>query len=399
MASYTQDRPPEAANRADSALSPAVRLFGDAVGAFGDLGTFLPLVVAILATGAFAAGGILWGFGLFAIATGLVYRRPVPVQPMKAVSALIIIGQLTPGETAATGLLVGAALLTLGATGLISRLNRLIPLSVLPGIQAGLGLQLLLAGLKIPGAEAGYSVYAVLAVILAGLLAMRYFRFGFVLLPVLLGGGIGYSLVAGGSPPMSFAVALPAMLLPGADDFAAAVGTSLLPQLALTVTNAVLLTALIAADYFPQDKDRISPRRLSLTTGVLNLALAPFGALPMCHGAGGLPAQYRFGARTGLAPVIFGVACILLALLAGETAAQWMALVPAAVVAAMLAFAGIQLVNVKKLASVRTDCYPAIAAVTVISVAFGITWGLLAGLVIEFGRNALRGRIAAGTDD
>ena len=198
---------------------------------------------------------------------------------------------------------------------------------------------------------------------------------------------------------MDFVIALPALLLPGADDFAAAAGTSLLPQMALTLTNAVLLTALIAADYFPCETDRITPRRLALTTGVLNLVLAPFGALPMCHGAGGLPAQYRFGARTGLAPVIFGTACIVLALLAGETAAQWLALVPVAVVAAMLAFAGIQLVNVKKLASVRTDCYPAIAAVTVISVAFGVTWGLLAGLVIEFGRNALRDRITARTDD
>ena len=65
----------------------------------------------------------------------------------------------------------------------------------------------------------------------------------------------------------------------------------------------------------------------------------------------------------------------------------------------MLAFAGIQLVNVKKLASVRADCYPAIAAVTVISVAFGVTWGLLAGLVIEFGRNALRARMRPRTDD
>lgn len=399
MASYTQNGAPKAARPAYGAVPPSAGPFGDAVGAFGDLGTFLPLIVAILATGAFAAGGILWGFGLFAVVTGLFYRRPVPVQPMKAVAALILIGQLTPGQTAATGLLVGAALLALGATGAISKLNRLVPLSVLLGIQAGLGLQLVLAGVSMPGAEAGLAAFAVLALVVAALLAMRLFRFGFALLPVLLAGGIGYSLLAGGVPPMAAAAAWPALALPQASDFAAAIGTSFLPQLAMTLTNAVLLTALIAADHFPQDGERITPRRLALSSGALNLLLAPFGALPMCHGAGGLPAQVRFGARTGLAPVIFGIACIALALAAGTAAVQWLALVPVAIVAAMLAYAGIQLVNVKKLASVRTDCYPAIAAVTVISVAFGVTWGLLAGLVIEFGRNALRARMTTRRHD
>jgi len=38
--------------------------------------------------------------------------------------------------------------------------------------------------------------------------------------------------------------------------------------------------------------------------GIANLPAGLFGAVPMCHGTGGLAAHYRFGARTGGAPVI-----------------------------------------------------------------------------------------------
>jgi len=51
---------------------------------------------------------------------------------------------------------------------------------------------------------------------------------------------------------------------------------------------------------FPADAARASERRLALSSGVANLALAPFGAIAdVATARGGLQAQYRFGARTG----------------------------------------------------------------------------------------------------
>jgi len=48
-----------------------------------------------------APAGVLMGFGTFLIATGLFYGLPLPVQPMKAVSAVILTGGLRPSVTAA----------------------------------------------------------------------------------------------------------------------------------------------------------------------------------------------------------------------------------------------------------------------------------------------------------
>lgn len=365
---------------------------GDIPGAFGDLGTFLPLAVAILAAGHFSAAPLLFGFGVFAIATGLYYRRPVPVQPMKAVAALLILGQLGPEEAAATGILVGAALVLLAASGLISRLNRIIPLSVLLGIQLGLGLSLVAGAAA--NADGPLEMLTAFA-LAAALVAATRTRFGPAVAAAALLGGFAWLAATAGLPPLTFALPVAGIHLPAPDGFLRSLTGSVLPQLALTLTNAVLLTSFVAADCFPGDRDRLTPGRLALFSGLLNMILAPFGALPMCHGAGGLPAQVRLGARSGLAPVIFGSTCLVLAFCAGANATLWLALVPPAVLGALLAFAGYQLVNAPKLASVRSDCYPAIAITALCCLLVNPAIGLMAGLLVELLRNAWANRRAA----
>ena len=109
-------------------------------GALGDLGTLLPLMLGTIAVAGLAPTPVLLGFAVFYIATALHYRLPIPVQPMKAVAAVLLTVELTPAGIAASGALIGAALLVLGATGWIGRLARLVPQSVLAGLQLGLGL-------------------------------------------------------------------------------------------------------------------------------------------------------------------------------------------------------------------------------------------------------------------
>src|SRR4051794_22248878 len=96
-----------------------------------------------------APAGVLFGFAAFLISTGLFYGLPLPVQPMKAISAVILTGGISPGEVAAAGIMIGIVLLVLGITNWIGKLARAIPQSVGAGLQLGLGLLMSVLGLKL----------------------------------------------------------------------------------------------------------------------------------------------------------------------------------------------------------------------------------------------------------
>jgi SulP family sulfate permease len=357
---------------------------GDVSGAFADLGTFLPLVIGLLILGAFDASGLLFGFGVFAIATGLIYRRPIPIQPMKAIAALAITGGMSAAAVTASGLIIGGVLLFLGATGLINHLQRAVPRTILFGIQIGLGLSLVLTSAQLAGEE----LIAAL-IILSALAALQFSGLRIIGCLIVLTCAVVWSLTFGGAdlPSMPSAWHVPVIAVPDLPDFLQALETGVLPQLALTIANAVLLTAVIASDYFPQDKGRASARNLAFSSGGLNILLAPFGAIPMCHGAGGLAAQYGQGARTGLAPIVFGTACLALGLLAGSNALAWLSLIPIAAVAALLAFAGFQLLNVRRVPAQRPACLAIIGVTALVCVLVNVAAGLLIGGFIELLRS------------
>jgi hypothetical protein len=77
-------------------------------------------------------------------------------------------------------------------------------------------------------------------------------------------------------------------------------------QVSLTLTNAVIVTASLSRELFPATGKIASEHNLALSSGLANVLLCSFGAMPMCHGAGGLQAQYRFGARTLFALIPIG---------------------------------------------------------------------------------------------
>src|SRR6202521_13518 len=83
-------------------------------GACGDLGTFIPHVIGAIAVAGLAPAGVLVGFGAFFVASGLFYGLPMAVQPMKAISAVLVTGQVGAGEVAAAGIVLGLILLLLG---------------------------------------------------------------------------------------------------------------------------------------------------------------------------------------------------------------------------------------------------------------------------------------------
>ncbi len=354
-------------------------------GALGDLGTLLPLMLGSIAVAGLAPLPVVLGFAAFYLATAACYRLPVPVQPMKVVAVVLLTAQISPGALAASGVMLGAVLLLLGLTGGITRLARIVPQSVLAGLQLGLGLALARVSLDLM-ATAPLLAAVTLALLLGLLLAPRApsaliaLAVAIVLAQALDLPGTGLDIAA----PAAFT--LPSW--PSLGELQRAFGRLVLPQLSLTFTNAVLLTALVANDYFGERAAHVTPRRLSITSGLANLLLSPLGALPMCHGAGGLAAHYRFGARSGTAPLLLGFALLTLALLPGGRGLALLGAIPAAGLGALLVMAAGELALSRRLFDCRPSCWPVIAITAAITLWADPFWGLLAGCGAELIRLA-----------
>ena len=356
----------------------------DASGALGDLGTLIPLGLGAVGLAGLAPVPVLLGFAVFYIATGLYYRLPVPVQPMKAVTALLLTTQVSSQSLVASGVLIGGILLILGLTGWINGAARLIPRSVLSGLQLGLGLMLahMSFGLMATSLPLGFVTLALLGVTLklfphwpAALIGLA----GSVALGTFLG---AQGLIL----PADDSVAFLLPELPGIEDWQQGISTLVLPQLALTLTNAIVLTALVVGDYFGEQSHRVTPARLSVSTGLANLFLVPLGALPMCHGAGGVAAHHRFGARTGMAPVLLGTGLLLIALVPGGL--SMIAAIPMAGLGALLFVAAAELALSRRLWTAKPSCWPIIAITAVVTVWADPFFGLLAGIASETVRTA-----------
>jgi len=166
-------------------------------------------------------------------------------------------------------------------------------------------------------------------------------------------------------------------------------GVAVLPQLSLTLTNAVIVTASLSRELFPATGSIASERRLALSSGLANVLLCPFGAMPMCHGAGGLAAQFRFGARTGLAPVIFGAVLLVLSVGFAEHAAALFALIPIGAVGSLLIFAGTDLAISRRLFDGKPSCLWVIGATALVTVTVNPALGLALGWVTELIRAAV----------
>jgi MFS superfamily sulfate permease-like transporter len=355
-------------------------------GALGDLGTLLPLMLGMIAVVGMAPTPVLLGFAAFCIATALHYRLPIPVQPMKAVAAAVLTAGVTPAGIAASGVMIGAALLLLGLSGWITRLARLVPQSVLAGLQVGLGLALAWFSLGLM-ATAPAIAAATLGVLLCLLPAPRYPS---ALIALAAGVALAWALDVPGMRPDPAAAGMPAVPpLPTLAEAERAFSLLVLPQLSLTFTNAVLITALVAGDYFGERASHVTPARLSVTSGMANLLLTPLGALPMCHGASGLAAHYRLGARSGTAPLALGLALLAIALLPTKIGLATLAAIPAAGLGALLLMASGELALSKRLFDCQPSCWLVIAATAGVTFWVDPFWGLVAGSCAEVGRIAV----------
>jgi len=317
----------------------------EAAGALGDLGTFIPLLVGMVNRCGLQLGPALFCAGLMNVITGLAFGIPMPVQPMKAIATVAIAEGLSEPQILAAGILTGATVLLLALTGLVDRLNRILPRSVVRGLQLALGLKLLIEGFRMiadSGRAVGWDSIA-MGVGCAVLVLLLYFstRVPGALAVFAIGlaamAAAHPTLVAEMRPGMTWAIPR----LGNAHDWLVGLSRGAIPQIPLTLLNSVIAVCALSADLFPHRP--AAPRRVAISVALMNLVFCPLGSMPMCHGAGGLAGQYRFGARTGGSVVLLGAAKMLLAAAFGGSLLVALRGYPQSVLGVLLLFSGLEL--------------------------------------------------------
>ena len=287
-------------------------------GSFGDIGTDLPLIVAMIPAAGLNGATVFVVFGVLQVLSGLLYGLPMPMQPLKAM-AVIVITQGVGAETLwGGGLAIGLVMGALALTPALGWLVKVIPPAAVRGVQLGLGLALTSLALRdyVPslGVE-GYVLAGGCFLVVVVLWGSR--RWPSALIVIVIG------LVYAAAAKIDWGevrVGLPTTFTtPGVPRWEA-VWTGLvllaLPQLPLSLSNAVIATRRTAADLFPARP--VSIRKLGLTYAAANVASAMLGGVPVCQGCGGLAGHHAFGARTGGSVVIYGAIFIVLGMVLGD---------------------------------------------------------------------------------
>ena len=371
---------------------------GDATGALADLGVFVPLAAALILVNGLDAGSLFVCAGLLVIGTGVAFRIPFPVQPLKALTAVAIARELSPDVIHAAGLELATFLLVLSIGHVADLVARVFVKPVVRALQLGVGALLVITAVKLvvdpPEVfSAPPSPWTVILALVAFVgVAIAAHRGSYILALVLFAGGL-VATIAGTQPDLSSpAFTLPSIHLPPASAYATAFLLLVVPQLPLTFGNAVVAVNDLAHEYFGERGRRVTPSRVCLSAGIGNTISALLGGMPMCHGAGGLTAHVRLGARTARMNRWLGGAFLALGLFFAAQIPVILGVLPVSVLAAFLTYAGL------RHAWLVSDQRGLPLAIAVVSGALGAWFGNLAitavlALVLEHGRRVLSHRV------
>ena len=359
-------------------------------GAFGDIGTDLPLLVGIALAAKLDGTSMLVMFGALQLLTGFAYRMPMPVQPLKAMAAIVIAQQIAGPILLGAGLAIGVTMLALTATGMLEWLARVVPKCVVRGIQLGLGLQLATIALqRYVGAEgaAGYVLAAVAFLIIVALSGHRTLP---AALPVLaLGAGYALFRLDGHELLRGFGFGLPGFRVPTIEEVAIGFVVLALPQIPLSLGNSVLATRQLAEDLFPER--RVTVRKIGYTYAAMNLLNPWFGGVPTCHGSGGLAGHFTFGGRTGGSVVIYGSLFVVTGLFFGAGFDRLVSSFPLPILGILLLFEALALIwLIRDVTGSRAE-FPITILVGLVAV--GLPYGYLVGMVA----GTLLARLASGS--
>ena len=377
-------------------------------GSLGDLGTLLPLAIGLILINKLDPTGVFWAVGLFFIMSGIYFGVTVPVQPMKVISAYAIATSMSASQITASGVLIGLVLLIIGVTGIISGIGRLIPLAVVRGVQLSTGTLLMVQGVKFMlgvstlqrlqnAAEPFLTIQSLgplpiglLIGVAGGILTLLFLenrRFPAGLIVIITGLVLG--LIFGtrlGWDEIKVGLYFPALLpfgWPSAPDFSFALIALVLPQIPMTVGNAVVAYSDLSKEYFGSRSQKVTYRASCISMAFANCFSVFIGGMPLCHGAGGLAAHYRFGARTAGSNLMIGAVFVLIALLLGPHALAVIYLMPLSILGILLLFAGIQLALTISDMKERRDLFVC-AVMLGITLATNLAAAFLAGIAVAY---------------
>lgn len=374
-------------------------------GSLGDLGTLLPIAIAMVVVNGLNPLGLFFSIGVFYIVSGLYFNVTVPVQPMKVIGAYAIATAMNAEQILAASLLMGVLLLLIGATGAIDLIQRWTPKSVVRGVQLSTGVLLLSEGVKfiigtsniqtlrnmaepylslqtIGPLPIGIIIGTVGCILTLYLLDSKKFPAGLVV----IFSGIALGLLLGKDVnllPEQWSIHIPEFLpfaFPQKADFTFALLVLVLPQIPMTLGNAVIAYTDLSRDYFGDRAKRLTNRKVCLSMALANFFSFIFGGMPLCHGAGGLAAHYRFGARTAGSNIMIGSIFLLLVLLMGRNVVEFFNLLPMSILGVLLLFAGIQLALSIMDLTERKDIF-VILLILGITLAGNLAAGFIAGIL------------------
>jgi len=337
-------------------------------GSLGDLGTLLPLTAGMIMVNGMSVTGTFLTIGLFYLLAGLYYSVPVPVQPMKAISAYAIATGMSASQISAATGMVSLFLFVIGITGAIDMIGRLIPKPVIRGVQLSTGILLMKQGLamiigqsplqlKASLIEPHLSVQTIgplpISILFGclGFLATLYFlpskKYPAALVVIgsglLVGFGLGNYGELSAIRPGFFLPELLPFGLPSSTDLTIALFVLVLPQVPMTVGNAIIANTDLSKEYFGNASLKVTYKTTTISMAIANACSFLLGGIPLCHGAGGLAAHYSFGARTGGSNLFIGTVFLALACFLGSQALSFINLIPLSLLGVLLIFAGIQL--------------------------------------------------------
>lgn len=378
-------------------------------GALGDLGTLLPLAMGMVMVNGLDPAGLFLAVGIFYLATGLFFGVTTPVQPMKVIGAYAVAMSLTIDQISAATLLMALILAVVGLSGAVDWIGRHTPKAVIRGVQLSTGVLLMAQGVRLMLGTTHLQNFQQLAEPY-----LRFQQVGFLpvgpvigvcgvlltfflldnrkvpaaLAVILSGTAVGVVFgTHGGWSELRLGFSLPAFMphgFPNSADLSFALLALVLPQLPMTLGNAVIADADLSREYFGAASHRVTHRNLCLSMACGNLLSFLLGGMPMCHGAGGLAAHFRFGARTTGSNLMIGFFFVLLVLLCGPHLLAILYLLPLAVMGVLLLFAGSQLSLTLLDMDNRRDLFTA-TLVLGITLATNLAVGFVCGLIAAYG--------------
>jgi SulP family sulfate permease len=374
-------------------------------GALGDLGTLLPIAIAMVLFNGLDPLGLFMSIGVYYVISGIYFGITVPVQPMKVIGAYAIATAMSPDQILASSFLMALCLLIVGLTGAIDLIRKITPKPVIRGVQLSTGALLISSGVRFIMGTSKYQMLqqavephlglqslgvvpislvigAVAALMTLLLLNNKKFPAGLIV----VAGGFVAGLVLGARLDLSgvdFGFNLPEVLpfgFPGKADFSFALFALVLPQLPMTLGNAVLAYTDLSKEYFGDRSAKVTNRNVCVSMALANFFSFLLGGMPLCHGAGGLAAHYRFGARTSGSNVMIGILFLLLAIFLGSNIIGFFNLLPMSILGVLLVFAGSQLTLTIMDLDQRKDYFIA-TLILGITLASNLAAGFIAGMI------------------